>query len=261
MENIYFKNSSDALRYIRKNSIEIYDGVYKKNDGTLIKKYDKQKSLDRFDDFCEDNLLLFKDVYIDGVSFTRALLYSSLKKIYATITEYIPGISIDIKSLGNYSIDELLVAIRKLENTIKQISDLGICATDIYRGNIVYDGNTFSLIDTIEYHYGNSDKDEIYVDNMLAIMNEVFTSVFYKDGLDSVTNIHKYFSLRSSELEYFNSVDNLMNPNYTLIKIRKFIEEDFGIKINTFNECYSYIYEVVMNYGKESKKLLIKRNN
>jgi len=256
MKYIYFASSGDALKYIEKNGIKIYDGVYKMNDGTLVKMYNKEKSLKRFDSFCEDNLLLFKDVDMDGVAFTRALIYSDITNIYATVTEYIPGLSIDIKGLGDYPIDELLIAVRKLENTIRQISNLGICITDIYKGNIVYDGKKISLIDTIEYHYCDGDKENLYIDNMLGVMNEIFTSIFYKDGFDSVRNIHKYFSLRDSQLEYFNSVDNLLNPTDTLIKIRKFIENDFGIKINTFKDCHVYINDVVMNNNKKIKRRL-----
>lgn len=259
MENICFSNSSSVLKYLRRNSEEIYDGVYKMNNGTLIKKYSKQKSLERSDEFCEDNLLDFKDIYIDGVVFTRALLYSSLKNIYATITEYVPGISIDKKNLGSYSIDDLLIAIRMLEITISELSDLGIYATDIYRGNMIYDGKKITLIDTIEYHYGNDSRTLIYEYNMLGIMNEIFTSIFYKDDLDSVKNIHKYFNLRRSELEYFNGIEYLMKPCETLIKIRKFIEDDFDIKLNTFNECHTLIENTIMKEENRSKTLLLTR--
>lgn len=255
MQNIYFSNLSNALKYIRKNSEEIYDGVYKMNNGTLIKKYIKEKSIERFDDFSEENILAFKDIYIEGIAFTRALVYSNLHNIYATITEYVPGESIESKLLGDYPIGDLLLAIKKLEITIKKISELGICATDIYRGNIVYDGKNITLIDTIEYHYSKDNISIIFEDNMLGIMNEIFTSIFYKDGLDSVKRVHKYFSLHGSNFECFNSRENLMNPCETLIKIKKFIEEDFGIKLNTFNECHSFIEEVILKEKNKSKIL------
>lgn len=260
MDDIYFNNSSNTLRYIRKNGVEIYDGVYKMNDGKLVKRYYKQKSLDRSDDFCEEKLLDFKDIYIDNIVFTRALIYSSTQNIYATITEYVPGISIDIKSLGDYPIDELLIAIRRLEKTIKEISNLGIRAVDVYRGNIIYDGSKLTLIDTIEYCYSNDTKEKICMDNMLCIMNEIFTSIFYKNNLDSVMKVHKYFSLRCSELEHFNSINNLMTPIETLIKIRKFIEEDFNIKINTFNEGYQLIEDVIIKEDNKHRILTSKKD-
>lgn len=245
MENMYFSNSTNALRYLRRNGEQIFDGVYRMNDGRLIKRYSRQKSLDRDDEFCEEHLLDFKDLEIEGVAFTKALVYSTLTKIYATITKYADGEAINNKLLGTYNIDDLLLAIKKLETTVRSISDLGICAVDIYQGNIVYDGRNFTLIDTVEYKYGDGNISSIYEKNMLSIMNEVFASIFYDGGFGCVYRIHKFFSLCDSPYEALNCKEYLMNPYETLVNIRKLMEEEFGLNIKTFSQSYNLMDNVI----------------
>lgn len=241
MDNIHFSNAKSASKYLGKYGEEICDGIFKISDGRLIKKYDKGKSLDRDDDFCEDNLLSFKDIDIFGVAFTRALVYCGASKIYATITEYVPGESIYNRPLGSYQIDGLLNAISKLMITIKELSDLGICIVDAYRGNIIYDGKNLKLIDTTEYRYEKESISSLYRDNMIRVMKEIFLSIFYNDTVFEYFDFTGYF-------DNFTSDEYLMHPCQTLVNIRNFMEEYFEVKLNTFDDCY-----LLMEKEKHSK--------
>lgn len=240
MENIHFSNIRSASKYLCKYGEEIYNDIYKMSDGNLIKKYDKKKSLDRDDDFCEKNLLNFKDIEIFGVSFTRALVYCGISKIFATITEYVPGESIDNRPLSSYQIDELINAISRFMITIKKLSDLGICIIDAYRGNIVYDGKNLTLIDTTEYRYKKENISSLYRDNMISVMKEIFFSIFCDAMVFEHFNFTSYF-------DNFNSDKYLMHPCQTLVNIRNFMEEYFGVKLNTFDDCRLLLQKKICN--------------
>ena len=240
MDNIYFSNAKSASKYLDRYGEEIYDSVYKMSDGKLIKKYNKGKSLDRDDGFCEENLLSFKDINVLGVAFTRALVYSGKSKIYATVTQYVSGESIDVRALGSYQIDGLLNAISKLVITIRKLSDLGIRITDAYRGNIVYDGREFTLIDTTEYRYERGNTSSLYRYNMIHVMKEIFYSIFDDEMF------YKY-------CDSLNIDDYLMHPYQTLINIKNYIEKCFGVKINTFDDRHS-LFKMKSNCKIMNKK-------
>lgn len=246
MKNMHFLNEQIALWYLRKYGEVLYCNMYKLQDGRLIKKCNEDKIKSRFINFSEDRLLDFKDLDIEGVSFVKALAYIGLSDIFATITWYVPGKSIDQKFLGSYQIDNLIEAIRKFEITIKNLSDIGISATmDVYTGNIVYDGETLTLIDTTEYCYREKKVAAIYEDNMSQIMNEIFFNIFTITGYNEIHYLKKYFEMRNSRYAEFNKKDFLLNPTESLIEMRKLIEEDFGVRLNTFNESHLLLSKAV----------------
>jgi len=239
MDNIYFLNGIFATKYFEMCAEKVYGNMYRLKDGRLIKRYDEEKIRGRSVDFSRDRLLDFRNMEIEGISFIRALVYTGLFDIYATVTRDVPGISLDKMSLGNYQIDKLIQAIRKFETTIRNLSDNGISATmDVYIGNMVYDGDRITLIDTAEYYYKEGSIEKVYEDNMLSLMYDIFFNIFTVTGYNEIYYLKEYFKMRSSKYAKFESKEFLLNPVESLIEMRRLIEEDFGMKLDTFNDCH-----------------------
>ena len=261
MKNMYFISGSIADKYFEENCRKIYDDVYCFNNDIVIKKYDKRKSMGVYPEHSDLNLLQFKDIDIEGFSFNKALVYTGLFNIYGIITKFIEGNTIKDVYLSSYSIDDVIRAVSEIDNSIKKISDLNIRVNDIHDGNIIFDGNKITMIDTSEYYYSKQET-QIYEENMLRIMDVLFKNIFYSVGKDRfikhVYNVHKYFSIRGSKFYNFRDFEYLMNPVETLVEIRNFMEEDFGVKLNTFSECHNYVDEIVNN-EQTYKRVLTKR--
>ena len=51
--------------------------------------------------------------------------------------------------------------------------------------------------------------------------------------------------MRNSKYAEFDRKEFLLNPSENLIEMRRLIEEDFGIRLNTFNESHMLMLDVV----------------
>lgn len=258
MDNMRFINLTSAEKYIRENGEKIDFGVFKLKDGRLIKKYNKEKCLDRYDEFDEKNILQFKDIHIDGVSFAEALVYYGIihGKIYATITSYISGISGKNNPFQNYQITSFMEAVKHLKVTIEKLSNLSICINDAYVGNIIYGDNRLTLIDTLEYYYSDESTDKIYEKNMMSVMKEIYRSLFSNSSLESYA-ISTYLHLRNNIFKNYNEKEFLMNPVEVITGIRTFLEEDFEMKLNCFRDVSPKLKESIV--VSNTKVILRKR--
>lgn len=249
MRNMYFLTDTIADEYFEKHGFMYKNGVYKLGNERVVKKLDIEKSQCIYDTkYSESQLLQFKDINIDNFSFTKALVYTGLKKIYGMITEHVDGCSLEEKSLSRYEIDDVITAVSKLETSVKKLSGMNICVNDVHSGNIIFDGKRMTMIDTTEYYY-SYDSSYLLYENMEAVMDTIFRDIFfsfYNNQFMSVYKIHKYFSIRGSDLENFRSSKYLVNPTETLLSIRKFMEEDFGVRLDTFGESHWYIDNVIV---------------
>ena len=63
--------------------------------------------------------------------------------------------------------------------------------------------------------------------------------------LDKNGLVKKYFEMKNSKYAEFNWKEFLLNPSENLIEMRRLIEEDFGIRLNTFNESHMLMLDVV----------------
>lgn len=264
---MYFLTKSLADNYFNDNAEIICNrgvcGVYKL-DNNVIKKINKKKSEGIYDCFSINNLLQFKNIDVEGFSFAKALVYSGLFDVYATITKYVEGCDISDKPLSYYQIDNVINAVKNIEIAIRKLSDYGVYANDVNYGNIIFDGKNITIIDTTEYYFGEDDASYIYQKNIQKVMDMIFRNIFYKsiayrNGFASVNTIYKYFWLRGSEFEHFLEIEYLINPVETLIGIRKFMEEDFGVKLDNFVDCYKYIDKKVIEKDFNSRVRIIKK--
>lgn len=243
MKNMWFLNDAIVENYLKRNGEFVFKDIYKIDD-MVIKKINIDKSKSVFDDFSLDKLLQFKDIDIECFSFIKFLVYTGFGKVYGTGSKYINGINIHSRSLGEYNIDNVLNGIKKLELSIRKLSDMGICVNDINFGNVIFNGKNIKIIDTAEYYFDDKDSSDIYTDNMMFTMNTIFANIFYLFGNNrfmTIKNIYEYFNIRNSEYEHFCEQEYLLNPVDTLSGIRKLMEEDFGVKLNSFSECHEHI--------------------
>ena len=264
MNNMYFLTKDMADKYIEQNGVQLRNKVYRLDD-KIIKIIDDEKSQSiLYNRFSRDELLQFKDIEIDSFSFARALVYTGLFNKYAVINEYVNGYSLDRKHLCDYPIDVVITAVDKIFYDISKITDKYICVNDIHFGNMIFDGNKITMIDTTEYCYVYG-HDDLYEYNIRMIMDMLFQNIFFNESISfmrlvcNVRNVHRYFSLKNSEYANFRELEYLLSPVETLTEMKKFIEEDFEIKLNTFAECHKYIDAFVKENTISNKGLVLKK--
>ena len=103
---------------------------------------------------------------------------------------------------------------------------------------IIENGFNTARGDTAEYYYREKDILSLQEDNMSQIMNEIFYNIFTITGYRDIYYLKRYFETISSKYADFNKSEFLLNPSEHLIEMRKLIEEDFGIRLNTFNDSH-----------------------
>lgn len=193
-----------------------------------------------------EQLLKFRDLLVENVYFIRGLVYVK-DKMVASITDYAVGRSCGLINLCRCNLDRLVVALATLKKTIYELSELGIYVDDIFAPNILYDGNSFKLIDTSGYlysteigGYGHENKDDIlviYGENMKAVIRELFrgiTDMKYEND----NFIYSFLlEVNSPYKDYLVDSDLLMHPDKTIIGIRDTVCEYVGREIDSFSNC------------------------
>lgn len=193
-----------------------------------------------------ENLLWFKDLMVENVYFIRGLIYVD-DRMVASITDYAVGRSCGIVNLHRCNLDRLIVALATLKKTIYELSELGIYVYDSFVSNILYDRNSFKLIDTSSYlysteicGYGYSNKDDIlviYEANMKAVIRVLFRKI--TDVREQQDNFIYSFlqEINSPYKDYLQDRDLLIHPDKTIIGIRDTICEYVGGEIDSFSNC------------------------
>ena len=200
-----------------------------------------------------ENLLKFRDLIVENVYFIRKLVYVD-DKVVASITDYAVGRSCGIVNLHRCNLDSLIVALAALKKTIYELSELGIYVYDIFASNILYDRNSFKLIDTSGYLYStemcgfeHSNKDDIlviYEKNMKTVIQVLFSEI--TDVRRPSDNFIYLFlqEVDSPYKDYLQDRDLLIHPDKTIIGIRDTICEYVGEKIETFSNCRRDLFRV-----------------
>lgn len=257
MKDVYFFNERKAEDYLEKYGTLLYSDVYKTDDKVIKKiNFEKSQSILYNARFSYDNLLQFKNIDIRGISFAKALAYTGFHKVYGIISEYVKGYSLKDKSLSSYKIDDVITAIGDIEVAIKKLSELNITVNDIHSGNIIFDGNNMTLIDTTEYYYVYNDS-LLYEMNMIAVMEVIFDDLFFsffKNGKHEMYNIYNLFTNDEIKLNYIRKRDFLMNPVETLYMAKKWLEEELKLELNSFDECHKYMDNIIRSNKKIKRR-------
>ena len=158
------------------------------------------------------------------------------------ISQYVEGMSGIDKYFGDIPIDKLILALEKLKNTVQEISKNGIIINDPYIENIIFDGNNFVLVDMTEADDSDKGYDDIFKENMINIMYELFEEIFIGREISN-SNIYGYLKDINSKYKNFLYEDDylLMNPGRLIKEIVLEIEGILGRKFNTINEIDNYL--------------------
>ena len=224
MNNIEFKNTELLDSYIKNNYIELLgsgregNSFLLPNDIVLKKLYKKRNInyLNRFD-----------GIKIDGVVFARGGIIID-KSVYGLLLKYVEGKSFNKIDYCELDLNELAISLNNLLKIIKELSNKGICISDFYIGNIIYDGNDFTLIDTQDYYY--KDIKDLYIENVNIVMKNLYRCLFYNNYM-----IHS-FLLNSNLKDYYYDYYLLSNPIVMINELIVRFQIKYEIKVSNISE-------------------------
>ena len=238
--NMDFKDWESFNEYL--GGIKKVGEYYYVSDNKKFIKLYSDDYLERYHDVIdEEKLLKYKDLLVDGVVFVEGIIYLN-GTIVGEISQYVEGKSGKDKYFGDIPIDKLILSLEKLKNTVQEISKNGIIINDPYIENIIFDGNNFVLVDMTEADDSDKNYDDIFKENMINIMYELFEEIFIGRGIDN-SNIYGYLEDINSKYKNFLYEDDylLMNPGRLIKEIVLEIEGILGRKFNTINEIDNYL--------------------
>ena len=175
---------------------------------------------------CEKDVLEFKDVYIPSFQFARAV--ARIKgNVYASFAE--PASGKDLRDRWDYLNNDMVMVGNQLDvlaRDILTLTELGIQAEDFFVGNIVYDNEKFTVIDTRAYFHSNEEdlKNENFDEIMKDIYNRFLSRLFYENRA-----MYGYkYSLHKAYLE---------TPGEYFKELRDYIRMITDTEVVTFNEA------------------------
>lgn len=238
--NMDFKDLESFNEYLS-GIKKVGEHYYVSDNKKFIKLY-SDDYLERYHDVIdEEKLLKYKDLLVDGVVFVEGIIYLN-GTIVGEISQYVEGKSGKDKYFGDIPINKLILSLEKLKNTVQEISKNGIVINDPYIENIIFDGNNFVLVDMTEADDCDKNYDDIFKENMINIMYELFEEIFIGRGIDN-SSIYGYLEDINSKYKNFLYEDDylLMNPGRLIKEIVLEIEGILGKKFNTINEIDNYL--------------------
>lgn len=244
MENIYFSSEREANNLIKAiQGNKIGNGCYLISDGYVLKTYDDNY---RQSHRCsKEEFLKFKNLDIDGVSFIKWCVFLDNNYVFGTITKYIPGVCGHNNYFREIPIDILIRALERLKLTIKCLSDLGILITDPFDENIIFDGEKFTLTDTGEWIYSEEDHDQLFRQNMISVMYEIYNNIFGFNRLGTVT-VDEFLRIINSKYAKAG-VENdflLLDPSTLITGIKTELENHLGINLIRFSDADIHLNEM-----------------
>lgn len=245
MEDIIFNSERDIngffghLKSLGSGSEGI---VYKKGNYTY-KRYNKLCRDLYSNDISIYRLLRYRDIIIDNIYFIRGLMYCN-DMVVGSISGYSGGKCCSKLPLSRYKLDKLVNALYILKNNIYELSKLGICIEDNFLGNILYLDGTFRFIDTGSYYYYTDipgvkdyDIDFVYRKNMRKVIHKLFLNITDCKGIED--NFIYSFLIDNNSIykDYMRDIDLMINPDDTILGIKRELEEYTGYEIDNFAKC------------------------
>ena len=245
MEDIRFSSEKDVRNFFGhlkslgsgSEGVVYKKGIYayKRYNDLYIDLYSDKNSIYRLD--------RYKDIFIDNIYFIRALMYCD-DKIVGSVCKYSAGVSCNNLQLYKNRLDKLIIALSILKRNIYELSELGICIEDNFLGNILYLEGCFRFIDTVSYYdytdipgINSYDVDFVYRKNMRRVMYKLFLNITDYNGI--VDDFIYRFLLDTDSIykDYMKDTDLMINPDKTILGIKRELEEYIGYEIDNFSEC------------------------
>lgn len=245
MNDIIFNDDKDIdgfFGHLKSVGTEIEGTVYKKRN-YAYKRYNLLYRDLYSNDIYIYRLLRYRDVIIENIYFIRGLMYCN-GNVIGSISKYSGGVKCNKLQLHRYRLDKLIKALSTLKKNIYELSKLGICIEDNFLGNILYLDGSFRFIDTGSYYYYTDipgvidyDVNFVYRRNMTKILNKLFLSITDYKGIED--NFVYRFLLDNNSIykDYMIDTELMINPDDTIIGIKKELEEYIGYEIDNFSQC------------------------
>lgn len=222
MKDLHFNNLSDLQQYIDKHKVKSLG--YGK-DGTCFLLDDNSVIKLLYSDYYPDYVLQFKDIDSSSFVFAKNCAYVG-NYVRAIMMEYVQGTSLSKNKPLNQKIDLLADQLQVLTDSLNSISSQGILIKDFHCGNIIYDENSFKIIDTLPYLYlsGRNYKE----DNLYEVMNRIYAFL--------LEDIMKYREI-AEQYGYVGNIERLDNPSTYLRWLKLNIERSIDQSINNLDDA------------------------
>ena len=222
MDSIRFRSEEELTRYISNHVVKLL-GHGREGCSFLIDNNLVLKRLYQSKDI--ESITMFSNIDIDSFIFPKSYIDIN-NKVYGIITDYKEGETL-IKQVPNkQKINILGKQLDKLVNDIHSISDNKVKVKDFILSNILYDYNSFYIIDTTSYIKDNSSN--LDYDNIKVIMYRVYEAL-----LKEILCNNKYLK----DLSYYNNIDYCNNPSNYLSLLKERIENISNRSINTLDDA------------------------
>ena len=231
MENLYLKSDDELQEYIKKHTKDCIGFGREGNciltdNGYVLKKL--------YGEYNPQFALQFKNIENDSFIFAKSGIFID-DYIRAIFMRYAKGLTLSDKIPKDKSFIQLGIQLQKLVDDIVKLSEMGIQVKDFHMGNIVYDENKFTIIDTIGYLYLRG---SYKTENLREIMHRLF---YYL-----LVDILRYREIPNN-LVYYGKIDILESPNEYLIKLKKYIENLVEQDVTTVDDAIKVLNK---KYGK-----------
>ena len=245
MKDIIFNNEKDIDGFFGhlKSLGSGAEGVEYKKGIYAYKRYiDLYRNL-YSNDISIYRLSRYRDIIIDNIYFIRGLMYCN-DMVVGSISKFSGGVNCSKLKLHMCILDRLINGLAILKKNIYELCKLGICIEDNFLGNILYLDGTFRFIDTGSYYNYTDmpgvidyDIDFVYRKNMRKVIHKLFLNITDYRGIDD--NFIYKFLLDNDSIykDYMQDIDLMINPDDTILGIKKELEEYIGYEINSFSEC------------------------
>ena len=243
MEDIKFNNERDIDGFFRHLKVlgSGAEGVVHKKGIYAYKRYNDLYRDLYSNDISIYRLSRYRDVIIDNIYFIRALIYYN-DMVVGSVSNFSGGISCSKLRLYMCRLDKLVRALSILKKNVYELSELGICMEDIFLGNILYLDGTFRFIDTGSYYdyidipgVDRNDVDLVYRKNMRKVINKLFLCITDYRGEED--NFIYRFLLDTDSIykDYMCDIDLMIDPDNTILGIKRELEEYIGYEIESFS--------------------------
>lgn len=252
MRDLYFKNIDELEDFLFDKKVlgKGYEGTCYKVEDFVLKVL-----LEEYRNKCqEQHYLKFRNIDIDNFNFIKNIAYINDKNsniMIGTISKYIKGMTLDLGTLHNVAINDIIIALEQLIPSIRKLSASGIRVDDIFVRNIVFCNNKFNFIDTNSYFFTDEEPYFVYKENIIEIMSELMLCIM--NSYNDLT-ISKF--LEHSIYNYNIDHELLMHPIKYLKELKSYLENFCDREIICFNDSVP-ILKKKLQVGCKSSGIIV----
>ena len=245
MEDIRFSSEKDVRNFFGhlKSLGSGSEGVVYKKGIYAYKKYNDLYRNLYSNDISIYRLSRYRDIIIDNIYFIRGLMYYN-DMVVGSISKFSGGVNCSKLHLYMCKLDKLIMALSILKKNVYELSKLGICIDDNFLGNILYLDGSFRFIDTGGYYYytdipgvNRNDIDFVYRGNMRKVVYKLFLCITDYMGIDDNFVYRYLLDTDSIYKDYMCDIDLMIDPDDTILGIKRELEEYIGYEIDSFSSC------------------------